>query len=288
MTTIHRHVASARMRLVQAGLDLEQARVDAEVLARNALGWDRATYLSEGRAPASADFSRRYEAVVARRERREPVSLITGHREFWGLLFDVSVDVLTPRPETELVLEAALSRLQRLEYSKPRVVDVGTGSGCLAVSLAREFAEMTITAVDVSEKALTIAQRNAVRHGVSDRIHWVCAPFLEGISRDATLDLVVANLPYVPDAELASLPPEVREYEPRLALAGGTDGLDKILTLVDQTADRLSLGGALVLECGVGQKGPITHHVAAVAGLEVVGVHDDLQGVPRVVVAERH
>ena len=298
MTTVQELVGEARVRLVRAGLEPDQAGIDAEVLARNTLGWDRATYLAEGRVAAPADFLRRYERVLERRERREPVSLITGHREFWGLDFEVTPDVLTPRSETEILVEEAVSCLRGHGLNRAQVVDVGTGSGCLAVSVALEVPDCHVTAVDVSIEALRVARRNAARHGVANRMRWICAPLLEGLAEARDPTVIVANLPYVPESEMESLPPEVREYEPPGALTGGLDGLDAIRALVDQTDRYLGHGGWLVLECGSGQSESVCRHVSSVNGraardfhhgrLEVVKIHDDLQGIPRVLVVQKH
>jgi len=288
VTTVRGLVGEARSRLVRAGLEPDQAGIDAEVLARNTLGWDRATYLTEGRVAAPAGFLTRYERVVTRRERREPVSLITGYREFWGHEFEVTPDVLTPRPETEILVEEALLRLRGRGGDRARVVDIGTGSGCLAVSVALESPGWQVTAVDVSIEALKVARRNAARHGVAHRVRWVCAQLLDGFAGTRDVDLIMANLPYIPESEMRSLPPEVREYEPHRALVGGRDGLDAIRALVEETDRHLSQGGWLVMECGVDQSDAVAQHVSSVNALEVVEIRNDLQGIPRVLVVRKH
>ena len=288
MTTVRRLVGEARSRLVRAGLEPEQAGIDAEVLARNTLGWDRATYLAEGRVAAPADFLQHYERVVTRRERREPVSLITGYREFWGREFEVTPDVLTPRPETEILVEEALLRLRGRGPDRARIADIGTGSGCLAVSVALESPDCQVTAVDVSIEALRVARRNAARHGVAHRVRWVCAQLFDGLAGARDLDMIMANLPYIPESEMGSLPPEVREYEPHCALVGGRDGFDAIRALVVEADRHLSHGGWLVMECGVGQSDSVSHHVSSVSALKVVEIRDDLQGIPRVLVVQKH
>lgn len=288
MTTVRQLVGEARSRLVRAGLEPEQAGIDAEVLARNTLGWDRATYLAEGRVAAPAGFFRSYDKVITRREQREPVSLITGYREFWGREFEVTPDVLTPRPETEILVEEALLRLSGRGPDRARVMDVGTGSGCLAVSVALEFPDCQVTAIDVSIEALGVARRNAARYGVAHRVRWVCARLFEGLAGARDLDIIMANLPYIPASEMGSLPPEVREYEPHSALDGGRDGLDAIRALVVEADRHLSHGGWLVMECGVGQSDAVSDHVSSIGALEVVDIRNDLQGIPRVVVVTKH
>ena len=285
MTTVHRHVGAARSHLVEAGVPPDEAACDAEVLARSVLGWDRATYLLRGRVEAPSEFAHHYAAMLTRRARREPVSLITGQREFWGLDFEVTKHVLTPRPETELLVEEAVARLKHHLRSRPHVVDVGTGSGCVAIAIAREIRHACVTATDISEAALAVARRNADRHGVGDRIGWVCAPLLDGV--EDTPDLIVANLPYVPEADIATLAPEVREFEPRVALDGGPDGLGTIRRLVDEARHQLTSGGHLILELGAGQATSVMRYVEEQAELVLVRLRDDLQGIPRIAIIQR-
>ncbi len=287
MTTVRGLVGEARSRLVRAGLEPDQAGIDAEVLARNTLGWDRATYLAEARVAAPSDFLPRYENAVARRERREPVSLITGSREFWGLEFEVTPDVLTPRPESEVLVEEVLSRLRGREPTGAHVADIGTGSGCLAITLALEVPDCQVTAVDVSLDALRVARRNAARHGVAHQVRWVCAELFEGLAGARDLSVIMANLPYIPESEMQSLPPEVRDYEPHEALSGGADGLDAIRALVTQADRHLEHGGWLIMECGASQSEVVSRHVSKVTALEVVEIRDDLGGIPRVLVVQK-
>ena len=286
--TVLEHVGAARDRLAEAGLAQRDAAFDAELLARHALGWDRATYVTSRHAAPPATFPAEYATLVARRARREPVSIITGHREFWGLDFDVTPAVLTPRPETELIIEEALALLEEdvgLADAPWRIVDVGTGSGCLAVALACELPGARISATDVSEAALAVAKRNAAKHGVADRITFARAPFLDGV--DGTPHLVVANPPYVPTAATEMLAAEVGAHEPRLALDGGPDGLDCIRALLEQAAARLASGGHLVLEFGLGQDDAMEELVADQDGLDLLKLRHDLQDIPRTAVVRR-
>ena len=284
MTTVRGHVDAARARLVLAGLEGHEAAIDAEVLARRVLGWDRATYLADGRTEAPGDFPERYRRLLERRAQREPVSLITGRREFWGLDFDVTSDVLTPRQETEILVEATLARLEEYDHS-PHVVDVGTGSGCVAVVIAQNTAAQ-VTATDVSQAAIAVAQRNAERHDVSDRIRWVCAPLLDRVQ--GTPDVIVANLPYIPRSDISQLPPEVRVFEPHTALDGGPDGLQLVTQLVDVASDRLAAGGYLIVELGLGQTVLLSQYLEARPELDIVETQDDLRGIPRVMTMRRH
>jgi release factor glutamine methyltransferase len=281
---IHALVIAARERLIRAGIPPDQAGIDAEVLIRHVLGWDRATYLASRHEPLPSTASFPFEAALAERERRVPVAYITGHREFWGLDFDVSPAVLIPRPESELIVEAALTFLSDAE-ARLRIADIGTGSGCLAVSLAYERPHATLLATDVSEDALAIARRNAERHGVSGRIRFARTSFLTDIQ--GPFDLIVANPPYVPRSHQATLSPDVRDHEPAVALFGrGEDGLDDVRELLEQSATRLAPSGRVMMEFGYGQ-GDAVRAGAERAGLDIVDILRDLQGYERTLIAAR-
>ena len=278
--TLAKRVAEAARRLAEAGIDARDAAFDAEVLARSALGWDRATYLAWWREPAPPGFGDRFEPLVARRCRREPVTRITGRREFWGLDLEVTPAVLVPRPESELLIETALARLGD-RIAAWALADVGTGSGCLAIALARELPRARVTATDISPDALAIARRNASRHRMADRVTFHHTDLLDGLP--GPFDLIVSNPPYVPDAVIDTLAPEVRDHEPAAALRGGPDGLDTVRRLVATAADRLRPEGWLIMEIGAGQSAAAAG-IARGAGMRVVEVRPDLQGIPRAVV----
>jgi release factor glutamine methyltransferase len=280
--TLQDHVARARERLREAGIRAEEAARDAELLARHVLGWDRAAYLTRRDLPAPSTFEDAFEPLVARRERREPAPLILGRREFWGLDFEITSDVLSPRPETELVVEQAAGLARAMEA--PLVVDVGTGSGCIAVSLAGELPRAAIIATDISTAALAVARRNAARHGVDGRIDFRLADLLDGVPERP--DLIVSNPPYVPAASARALAPEVRDHEPAIALFGtGQDGTGTIRALVAAAADRLAPGGFLVFEFGYGQDEAVAALAPGTLTLETIG--EDLQGIPRIAVFRR-
>jgi len=285
MMTVQQLVTAARDRLRTAGVGGDTAATDAEVLARHVLGWDRTAYLCHRHEPATPSFETHYGTLVQRRERREPVSHITGSREFWGRDFEVTPDVLAPRPETELIIEEALALVSEFGHDEWSIVDVGTGSGCLAVTLAHECAGARITATDVSAAGLAVARRNAVRHGVAARIIWCQASLLTGLSENLTL--VVSNPPYVPLAAADLLPPEVRRFEPAVALFGGPDGLDPLRGLIAQAARQLTLGGWLIVEFGAGQESALREIVRAYPNLRLVKVRHDLQDMPRTAVIRR-
>jgi release factor glutamine methyltransferase len=283
--TLRETVARAQERLTASGVVADEAVLDAELLARHVLGWDRARfYLHRGdRVPSGFDDA--YDVLVRRRAAREPISFITGQREFWGRVFAVNEAVLTPRPETEFVVEEALASIASLQ-SNAFVVDVGTGSGCLAVTLALERPRLRVAATDISPAALEVARRNASRHLVADRIDFRLADLLEGLSPGA--DVIVANLPYLPAAHAERLPPEVRNHEPSVALFGTEeDGLGLIRRLVQQAQAHLAPRGVLVLEFGIGQEQGIRELAAGLQHVALVRIRPDLQGIPRVAVMQR-
>lgn len=283
--TLAEHVAAAAARLSASGLPPEAVGTEAAVLARHVLGWDREAYICRLRRPAPAAFGGRYAAVLDRRSRREPVSSIVGEREFWGLRFEVAPAVLTPRPETELLVEETLRLAAGWTGGGRHIVDAGTGSGCVAVALASALPAVRITATDISAAALAVARRNALRHRVRDRIGWVRTTWLAGIS--AALDVIVANPPYIRDGDMAGLPPEVREFEPRNALAGGPDGLDAARKLLRAAAERLAPGGHLVMELGAGQASAVRALAGRYGRLAVVRCRRDLQDIERAIVLQR-
>ena len=216
------------------------------------------------------------------------MAYIYAGQEFYGRMFEVTPAVLIPRPESEIIVEAALGILP--ERARVHVADIGTGSGCLAITVACERPLARIVATDISGDALEIAQRNALRHGVEARVACTLGDLLPEQSIDKGglgLDLVVSNPPYVPEGDRALLPPEVRDYEPAAALFAGADGLDVIRRLVPKSAERLKPGGYLIFEIGINQSVAVTQLISATPGLKMVGLRNDLQGIPRTVVVQR-
>ena len=284
MNSIHKLVAEARERLRAAGIPGDDADLDARLLAQEALGWDTARFHAHGDEPSPTGFAARFDALVMRRSGREPLAYIVGRREFWNLTFDVSPAVLIPRPETELLVEAALEQLA--PGSRAHVADICTGSGCIAVALAHARPNIEVTAVDVSPDALGIAQRNAERYAVTGRVRVVPGDLL---AKTATLfDLIVCNPPYVPTTDYASLQAEVRSYEPPVALFGGRDGLEIIRRLVDESVTHLVPGGTLLMEFGLGQADAVSQLISSTPGLRMVALRRDLRGILRIAIAERH
>ena len=280
---LHERLAEARLKLTEAGIPADEAALDAELLARHVLECDRATLLTRARDPLPSAFNRLFQTLVLRRAGREPLAQIVGHREFWGLEIEVTPAVLIPRPETELIVEEALAALPSREAVR-RIVDVGTGSGCLAVALAVEFAGAQVTATDVSADALAVACRNAERHNVQPRLSFIQTNLVEGVTGGA--DLIVSNPPYVPAGDAGTLQPEVARYEPPGALYGGADGLDVIRELLAHAHAALALDGLLIVEFGFGQEAAL-RDAAERAGWVIVRVRSDLQRIPRVAVLRR-
>ena len=278
-------VVAARERFIRAGIPPDQAAIDAEVLARHDRGWDRATYLARRDEPQTPGAGTSYEALVTRREQREPVAYIIGYREFWNLEFRVTPAVLIPRPESEFIIEAALARLRDRDYAWA-VADVGTGSGCLAVTLAHELPAARVTATDISAAALTVARENAVRLGVGGRVRFVHTSLLDAAL--GPFDLIVANPPYVPSSHRQTLSPDVRDHEPAQALYGdGDDGLDQARALLAQAPSRMAANGVLLMEFGFGQAEAMRAAVGQVPALEPLEILRDLQGHERTLVARR-
>lgn len=282
MTSVADRLAAARARLAAAGLPPDEARFDAEVLVRHVLGWDRAALIAHGRDPERAGFADTLEQMLDRRVQREPVAQIIGRREFWGMDFEVTRDVLVPRPETELIVEEALAFAR--EHPVRRAIDVGTGTGCVAIAIASELPEVRITATDLSLPAIEVARRNAAVLGVDGRIEFHLGDVLDDV--DGPADLIVSNPPYVPEHMAAQLAPEVIEYEPHAALFGGETGLEVIAALFQQAPARLAAGGRLVVEFGFDQREAV-ERLAAAQGWNVLRIRADLQGIPRTIVLTR-
>jgi release factor glutamine methyltransferase len=280
--TLAECAADARRALVAAGRDERESRQDVSVLARRLLGWPTARWLAHLNDDAPAEFARHLAQLVGRRARGEPVAYLTGEREFYGRPFHVSPDVLIPRPETEFVVEEALACL-RDAAGAPTVVDVGTGSGCIAVTIALQRPDAHVIGTDISRRALAVAARNAAELGALDRVKLRAGSLLAGLN--GPVDLVVSNPPYVAATDRAALPVDVVNYEPGTALFGGDDGLDVIRALIPAAASVLAPGGCLVMEIGIGQARDIEHLIDATGTMRVIRVRNDLQDIPRVVVA---
>jgi release factor glutamine methyltransferase len=279
MMTIADRIAHARNVIAAAGVRPQDAALDAELLARTVLQCDRAALLVRLRDEEPPEFSAAFAPLVERRSLREPMAYIVGEREFWGRRFAVMPGVLIPRPETELIVEAALDLFR--ETPPGVVIDVGTGSGCLAVSLAAEFPAAHVVATDISMEALAIARRNAAANGLEDRIDFRLADLLDNVADRA--DLIVSNPPYVASGDAPGLVPEVREHEPHVALFAGHDGLHVYRRLFPSVKPRLLPGGRLILEVGYDQDGAVID-IASRCGWTFSHHRQDLQGITRTLV----
>jgi release factor glutamine methyltransferase len=280
--TLHEHLRAARARLIAAGIPSVEAALDGELLARHALGWDRVALVAHLPDPAPAGFAGAYAALVERRAAREPLAYIRGIQEFWGREFSVGPGVLIPRPETELIIEEALAwaRARPAGAGHPRVMDIGTGSGCLAITLALEIRGASVTATDISETALTAARRNADRLGATVDFHLGrCLASSRG-----PFDLVVSNPPYVAEPAYAGLAPEVHDHEPSTALVAGAEGLEVIREVVEAAAPALAPRGLLLIEIGYDQAEATETMVADAEGMRLLRIRKDLQGIPRIAV----
>jgi release factor glutamine methyltransferase len=266
----------------------------AELLLLHVLGRDRTWIYAHPEEEIPSADAERFLTLIARRAAGEPTQHLTGKQEFWGLELEVTPDVLIPRPETEHVIEVALDRLAVREVRAGRppknngaglqIADIGTGTGCIAIALAKELPAATIYAIDISSVALAVARRNATRHAVSAGIHFLESNLLEKLP--CVFDLIASNPPYIGQREAATLMREVREHEPEIALYGGEEGYEFYAELITQAAARLMPGGILVLELGHNSL-PAVQPLLDSITWKNIGVTDDLAGIPRVLAAER-
>jgi release factor glutamine methyltransferase len=281
--------------------NVPSAGLAAEQLLMHALGRDRAWLYAHSEVELDSAIRERYFSTIARRASGVPTQHLTGHQQFWGLDFEVTPDVLIPRPETEHVIEVAIERLGAASTAgsprrngASRIADVGTGTGCIAIALAQEFPAAQVSATDISAAALEVARRNAARHNVSPRIEFVECNLLDGVLHGARItghgsrsfDLIVSNPPYIGLWEAPTLPREVRDHEPALALFGGETGTELYAPLIAQAAILLKHGGILVLELGHNS----AEHVSRLLGAPEwtsISTTNDLAGIPRVASAIR-
>jgi len=280
--TLAERLSRARVDLVAAGVADAEAAIDVDVYAREILGWDRARLLSEQREEMPARLEPRFSEWIARRLRHEPTAYIVGHREFWNLPFTVSPAVLIPRPETELIVEEVVVRLAGT--TAPHIADIGTGSGCLAVSIAHEIADATVVATDISAAAVEVAHTNARLNGVESRISFVCTSYLDGVT--GPFDAITCNPPYVRGRDRDALGKGIR-HEPEVALFGGMDGLRDIAGVLRTAVAALKPEGWFLMEFGYGQEEDVLRLSAEVPGLQLISVKADLQGISRTAVFRR-
>ncbi|MCY4624369.1 MAG: peptide chain release factor N(5)-glutamine methyltransferase [Chloroflexi bacterium] len=265
----------------------DEAAVEAELLVRHATGLDRAGIYANPHQELTAEQSLALQELTARRLRREPLPYILGEWDFCGLSFRVSPAVMIPRPETETLVEEALAWRKHRREADPgpaTIVDVGAGSGCIAITLAARLPDDPVLALDVSPNALAVARDNAARLSVAGRVRLLQSNLLSAISEPP--DLIVANLPYIPDADVPTLQPEVRLHEPTVALGGGPDGLTLIRQLLVQAQSLLSPRGAIILEINPPQSAALPAEAQDLFPGAVVRVVQDLAGLDRVIVID--
>jgi release factor glutamine methyltransferase len=301
-----RPATDTRSALRDATAQLEREHVPstplaAELLLMHALGRDRAWIYAHPEHELDAATCEQYFSLIAKRAGGVPTQHLTGHQEFWGLDFEVTPDVLIPRPETEHVIEVALERLgvaiggdSPRRHAELRIADVGTGSGCIAVALAHELPSARITATDISAAALEVAARNAARHGVSSRIDFIERNLLDAVFHQSRatshqsplFDAIASNPPYIGRDEAATLPREVRDHEPEAALFAGETGTEMYAPLIAQAAMLLKPGGILVLELGHNSAEHVSRLLSAPEWSDVA-ITNDLAGIRRVASAHR-
>ena len=269
--------------LAEAGIP--NPTLDAAVLLGFAVGMKPEMVIMEGRETVGAEHLRRYGSFISQRCSRLPVSRIIGYREFYSLPFKVNRDVLTPRPETETLVAEGVKFLLALG-GRCRVLDIGTGSGAIAVALASMVPESRTIALDISRKALAVASENARSNGVGHRVHMCCSDMADAVSAFPKFDLVVSNPPYIREAEFESLPPEVKRGDPALALMGGKNGLDFYGPIAEAAMNTLRPGGAVMVEAGQGMDQEVSE-IFRGAGLGRIFTVFDLGGTGRVVTGRK-
>ena len=260
------------------------ARRDAGLLMAHVLGRDRSYILIHANDPLANECVEPFRGMIARRATGEPLQYITGSQEFFNLNFEVTTDVLIPRPETELSVEVALELLK--DVPEPLIADIGTGSGCIVISLLHELPRARAIAVDISPAALRVAQRNAERHGVTDRLTLIESDCFATVEAPHQFSLIVSNPPYVAEAEIETLQREVREHEPRVALVCGLDGLAVIRRLLRDAPRFLRTGGHFIFEIGFGQS-DLVKQIIEPRVWNLLEIRKDLQGIPRTVVLQK-
>lgn len=278
-------IAEAAVSLDAAGVGTP--RLDAELLLAAACGVDRTALYVRGSEPVHGPSGATFRSFLARRMRREPLQYIVGRQEFWSLEFAVTPDVLIPRPETELLVELALDAARSVgarDAAPLRLCDVGTGCGCIAMALAHELPSAEVWAVDISMRALAVAELNAQRLGVAERLRFLRGDLFASVARQR-FDIILANPPYLTRDDFADLQPEVA-FEPRIALDGGADGLATIRRLLAAAPDRLAAGGRLLMEIGSEQAAAV-ESVARAVGFKAISIRSDFAGLPRVLMAQR-
>ena len=261
--------------------DVPDARRDAALLVAFAIDRDKTFLIAHPETSLTPQQTATLSDITARRSTREPLQYILGRQEFYGLEFEVTPDVLVPRPETEILVDRAIAFLSAIET--PHFCEVGVGSGCISISVLYELQNASAVACDISRNALAVAGRNAEKLNVSDRLEFVVSDLFDSIS-DRAFDAILSNPPYVPELDFDSLQPEVRDHEPTVALTSGPDGLTVIERLIGQAPRHLKSGGMLLFEMGFNQSGKVSEMLDENVWTEIEFL-PDLQGIPRILSA---
>ncbi len=258
----------------------ESPRLDAEVLLSHVLGCPRIALYTRFEEPATEDERARFKELIRKRLEGCPVAYLVGRKEFFSLTFEVGPAVLIPRPDTETLVNECLALAKPL--AEPSVIDIGTGSGAIAVVVAKQHKTARVTATEVSPDALAVAQRNAAKHGVAERVRFLAGDLFEPVGPEERFDFILSNPPYIAHEDMAKLPVGVRDYEPLTALDGGPGGYAVFERLIREAPRHLKPGGWLIVEIGSPQEGPARQRIEAIQGYELAATVKDGSGHPRV------
>jgi release factor glutamine methyltransferase len=270
--------------LAKAGVP--SPRLDSEIILAHTLNISRTDLWTQNQRILSQSEIKMVKKYMERRLNREPISQIFGHQEFWSIDFVVNENVLSPRPETELLIETALNCIASSSSPSPKILDLGAGSGAIAVTMAKEISECKVSAIDIDPKALNIAKENSERHGVINRIEFICAD-LRTSDWSGCFSLILSNPPYIKSEDIEKIMPEVRKYEPRKALDGGVTGLDFYRSIIPMAVNRLKENGFLILEIGHDQAYEVTALLNNFSCYQNIKVIQDYSGYDRVVKAQK-
>ena len=281
--SIDETVREAAKRLADAGVD--SAHLDARLLMQHILELDTAGLIAKGQDLLSRQQRNQFDHLLRRRAAREPIALIVGCKEFWGLSFEVSAETLVPRPDSETLVEVSIRHLgDRAQSQALRILDLGTGTGCLLLALLHEWPMTTGVGCDINPHAVELATRNAAQLGLGNRAVFLRSDWTSGVS--GSFDLILANPPYIPESEIADLSPEVSQYEPRLALSGGADGLDAYRALANLLPHVLNPEGVVVLEVGIYQAETAKNLMFSGDKMKFLDMGSDLAGIQRCIVGQ--
>ncbi len=283
--TLAQHLHAAAVCLAQAGV--ASSTLEAELLLRHCLQLSRSALFLQAQRMLQPEEEAQFQELVARRCRRKPLQYLVGSCEFWSLDFHVSPAALIPRPESEFLVTHALNTLAGADQIPHNILDLCTGSGVLAVVLAQEFPQAHIQALDLSWEALQLARHNIEYHGLTERIHLICADLLTCFAPSPLFDLIVTNPPYIKAVDIPTLEPEVRDWEPHLALSGGPTGMDCITQIFESGAAYLQKGGWIFMEIGADLEQEVLHSIHAVDCYDQIQVLADWASLPRVAQARK-